>query len=183
MSLKQNLIKSDREAESVIKKYNIRTGPVDVEYLAEQLGLEVQYEEFEGELSGVLFRNEEDGEYIIGVNETHPKTRRRFTIAHEIGHFLMHKGKEIHVDRTFKVNFRDATSSQAINIEEMEANAFAAALLMPRDLIFRIIQDELNGEIDLHGDDFEDKLLSDIADKLEVSQQALSIRLGKLGYI
>lgn len=56
----------------------------------------VRYSPFEGELAGMLVRG--DGQIVIGVNSLHPLNRQRFTIAHECGHLLLHKG-EFHVDR------------------------------------------------------------------------------------
>ncbi|USK87293.1 ImmA/IrrE family metallo-endopeptidase [Peribacillus asahii] len=53
----------------------------------------------------------------ISVNKNHSRQRQRFTIAHELGHFLLHKGTAIHVDRNFRVNFRNGASSQATDLE------------------------------------------------------------------
>src|SRR3954470_4270018 len=71
------------------------------------------------------------GRYIIGINSSHPETRKRFTIAHEMGHLVLHQLDQVHVDKQFLVKLRDDISSQAIDPHEIEANAFAAALLMP----------------------------------------------------
>jgi Zn-dependent peptidase ImmA (M78 family) len=187
MSLKQTLINAERKAEELLKSLNIRTAPVLVEEIAKNhLNINVEYIEFgnESDLSGVLYRENNNEEVVIGVNSSHPKSRQRFTIAHEIGHYILnHKGTTF-VDTTFKVNFRDATSSEAINLDEMGANAFAAALLMPKDIVFSVIQERLDGELNLVEDgDHEADILKEIADHLKVSQQALTIRLGKLGYI
>ena len=87
---------------------------------------------------GILFR---DGDHhVIGVNSAHPPVRQRFTIAHELGHRALHPGRELILDVPVRVNLRDKTSSMASDIEEIEANAFAAALLMPQQMI----RDQLN---------------------------------------
>ena len=72
---------------------------------------------------------------VIGINSAHPKTRQRFSIAHEIGHLVLHDKKELFIDKVVRVNFRDAKSSMAIDHNEIEANQFAAELLMPRELV------------------------------------------------
>ena len=61
--------------------------------------------------------------------------RQRFTIAHELGHRALHPGRELILDVPVRVNLRDKTSSMASDIEEIEANAFAATLLMPEQMI------------------------------------------------
>ncbi|CAG7650333.1 hypothetical protein PAESOLCIP111_06054 [Paenibacillus solanacearum] len=176
-----NINKAEKKAEQLLNKLNIHEVPIPVEEIAKNLNIHVQYQPFEGELSGLLFRNEDESEVIIGVNSSHSVNRQRFTIAHELGHFLLHKGNEMHVDRGFKLNFRDENSSKAINPEEVEANAFAAALLMPKQFLIEAVQEKLDGEIDLLNN--ESKQFTEIAEQFKVSQQALFIRLGKIGVI
>ncbi|MEO8092930.1 MAG: ImmA/IrrE family metallo-endopeptidase [bacterium] len=60
-------------------------------------------------------------------------TRRRFTIAHEIGHWVMHRGQQTLFCRSKAVQ-ADEQDVEGPDIEE-EASIFAAALLMPRDLM------------------------------------------------
>jgi Zn-dependent peptidase ImmA (M78 family) len=111
---------------------------------------------------------------VIGVNEDHHPNRQRFTIAHELGHFILHRDdSSIFVDKTLTF-YRDGQSSQGVYIQEIEANAFAAELLMPEAVIHQYV---MNG-IDLH----EEKRIESIAKELRVSQQALTIRLISLGW-
>lgn len=97
-------------------------------------------------LSGVLIKSE--GRAVIGANSAHAVTRQRFTIAHEIGrHVLEHKG-ELFIDqtvrdRTVTIGRRDGRSSQGIDFQEIEANAFGAEILMPEDLVFAAVQKQL----------------------------------------
>ena len=87
----------------------------------------------DADVSGILFR---DGDHhVIGVNSAHPPVRRRFTIAHELGHRALHPGRELILDVPVRVNLRDKTSSMASDLEEIEANAFAATLLMPEQMV------------------------------------------------
>jgi Zn-dependent peptidase ImmA (M78 family) len=75
----------------------------------------------------------------------------------------------IHVDRRFPVRRRDVRSSQAVDLEEMEANSFAAELLMPAAMLER----------DLEGKDpdyEDDELTRWLANRYKVSLQAMAIR-------
>jgi Zn-dependent peptidase ImmA (M78 family) len=73
----------------------------------------------------------------IGYNSTHAKVRQRFTIAHEIGHYVLQTKKSLHprlfIDRY--VAFRNDESSAGNDWQEVEANAFGAALLMPAHFV------------------------------------------------
>ena len=162
-------------AEQVLQEHGVQAPPIPVERLARQLGAELRYEPFQGDLSGMLFR--EHDRVIIGVNALHPKTRQRFTIAHELGHLLLDSDR-LHVDEHFPVWTRDAVSSQATQPEEVAANAFAADLLMPADLLASDLAGCKEG---LDYDD--DEALRQLSERYQVSLQALLIRLTSLGLL
>ena len=159
-------------ARKLLQESKVEKPPVPVERIAKRLKAEIRYEPFDGDLSGMLFR--EGGRTIIGVNASHPKTRQRFTIAHELGHMRLHdESHPIHIDRGFPVRRRDTVSSLALDAEEMEANGFAAELLMPASML----------EADLEGKnpDYEDDELTRwLANRYKVSLQAMAIRLATL---
>lgn len=158
----------------LLEQYKISQPPVPVEALARSLGAPVRYSPFEGDISGMVFRDAD--RIVIGVNSLHHPNRQRFTIAHEIGHMLLHKGVEVHVDRTFRINLRDDISSQAVDRDEIEANRFAAELLMPEQMLI----DDLKGrEIDFENE----QDLRRLAARYGVSPQALTFRLTNLGLI
>jgi Zn-dependent peptidase ImmA (M78 family) len=71
--------------------------------------------------------------------------RQRFTIGHELGHLTLHHGHDLILERLVRLNFRDATSSTANDEEEIEANHFAAELLMPHDFLRAQPQHSLAG--------------------------------------
>jgi len=168
---------AEKRALDLIRDYGYTKPPIDVEQIAKNLNINIVYENYDGELSGVLIRNEDKGEYVIGVNDRHSDKRKRFTIAHEIGHFLLHEGNgnDTYIDTSIKYNFRNADSSQGTNLEEMEANAFAACLLMPDDMLEDYIENNY-GSIDY----YETDEVVEISNAFQVSTQALMIRLGKL---
>jgi Zn-dependent peptidase ImmA (M78 family) len=158
----------------LLEEHGIESFPIPVEKLVHNLGATLRYEPFEGDISGVMFR---DGENIVvGVNSLHHPNRQRFTIAHEIGHILFHKGKEVHIDRPIRVNLRDGRSSRATDPEEIEANKFASALLLPKHLLLPDLQRQ---PIELD----DEQQLKSLAVKYKVSLQALTIRLQNLGIL
>ena len=161
----------------LLEAHGIKSGPVQVGEIASALGIWVQYEPTEDELSGFLLRDLSRQKTIIGVNDCHHPNRQRFTLAHELGHFLLHEQEKLHVDRQFQVNLRDGNSSKGESEEEKEANLFAAELLMP----VRFIQQDLAevDTLDLEHDD----MLTELAKKYKVSVQAMTFRLAYLGYI
>lgn len=174
MAIRKKLIRS--QVEELLSQIEQNAPPVVLERVAEALNLEIRYQPDASDISGCLIRK--DGRGIIGVNPSQHPNRRRFTIAHEIGHFILHKGAEIHLDRvpSFRVNFRDADSSTGMYQDEIEANFFAAELLMPA----RFLTNEFEA-IDLSADD--DTTMQNLASRYGVSVQALTYRLINLGLL
>jgi Zn-dependent peptidase ImmA (M78 family) len=162
-----------RKAAELLALGKVTSAPVDVVQLATQvLGATVKRAPFDGKLSGLVHRGR-DGRAVIGVNDSHAPVRQRFTIAHELGHLLLHAQEDLHVDEG--IWLRNERSSSAEDEREIEANQFAAELLMPAELI----RDAVAGrELDLANDD--DPMLKALAEMFQVSRQALSIRLSRL---
>ncbi|AZN40401.1 ImmA/IrrE family metallo-endopeptidase [Paenibacillus albus] len=171
---------AEKKAYSLLEQNNIDTYPVPVEDIAKKLNITIAKDALEDSVSGLLYRTSDN--VIIGVNSFHSETRQRFTIAHELGHFYMqHEGDPIHIDS--QVNFRMTTSTPNKDIREIEANAFAAALLMPEPLIKKAWND-ISGSIDLsHDSEGNSNEVKKLASIFNVSQQALLVRLSKLGLI
>ena len=166
--------KLEEEAEKLIAKYEVTGPPVDVEGLARREGARVAFDNFEQDLSGLLYR---DGTTIvIAVNSTHSRTRQRFTIAHEIGHLKLHSEQTMFVDRTFKTFKRDSDASAGIDKKEIQANGFAAALLMPQVFVLDEVKRQWSA-----GVSNAEWLIQNAANKFVVSPQALGNRLSNLG--
>lgn len=148
--------------------------PVDVKAIAEAYNITVRTEPLEDAVSGLLVVK--DGHSTIGINELHPASRQRFTIAHELGHFLLHRTvSNVFIDAA-PVFFRDEASSEGSLRQEIEANAFAAELLMPEQFLRqRLAHQPL--------DAFDEGAMRDLAAEFGVSLQALTIRLTRLGFI
>jgi len=162
-------------AAALLDENGITEAPVPVSRVAKAKGARIFVDSLDGDLSGFLYRDKVQA--VIGVNTSHSRARQNFTIAHELGHLLLHDQEQLHVDHEFRFRLRNDVSSQGIDEHEQEANYFAASLLMPRQFIER----DLAGQefVDLLDDDF----LRDLARKYGVSAQALAIRLKTLGYI
>src|SRR6266540_4610765 len=125
--------KGERAARKPLDDFEVSAPPVPVEEIARQLGARLSFEHFGPDVSGILYRDASNA--VIGVNATHAKTRQRFTIAHEIGHLHLHEGRPMFVDRSVRVDRRDANAALGLDPDEIDANSFAAALLMPQDMI------------------------------------------------
>jgi len=175
MSVRRKLVRD--LSTDLLEKHNIVNAPVDVEKLAHALHLDVRKDKVEGDISGFLFRDHGKSSAIIGVNSRQHPNRQRFTIAHEIGHFLLHTGDKVHVDRGFEVRLRNDESSKGTDNDEKEANLFAAELLMPKAFVEKDIADIQT--VDL----MEEKTIKTLADKYQVSTHAFAFRLAYLGYV
>ena len=126
------------KALELLETANVSSIPVPVERIAKSQGIVIQYAPLDSELSGMAFIKE--GVRIIGVNALHHPNRQRFTIAHELGHHMLHAhllGSNVHVDTI--VLKRDPASAEGVVLNEIEANAFAAQLLMPDRWISEIV--------------------------------------------
>lgn len=170
--------------EQLLNKHRVQNAPVPVEQIAKSLGAEIHKKRVDNNLCGFLFRDTRRNQAIIGVNEGHHPNRQRFTVAHEVGHFLLHEGEKLYIDGAdcgFHINRRNEESKTGAKETEREANLFAAELLMP----YRFLEDDLTkiGSLDLLDEDILQEVLKPLADQYEVSTQALTFRLANLGFI
>lgn len=164
----------ERKAQLIVRELGNDEIPVNVKLIARKLKVTIGETELPEETSGVI-QKVEGGNSTILVNNSHAKVRQRFTIAHELGHFILSTKSGIYVDK--KIFFRDSRYKPASDLEEIEANIFAAELLMPthhvKRELGRIIK---NGIIDI-----EDNIITPLAEKFGVSTIAMSIKLQNMG--
>lgn len=166
----------EEQAEKILRDSDAYRVPVVIDRVTQQLGLTAAGVGMEDDISGLLVI--ENGKAVIGYNPMHAPVRQRFTIAHEIGHYVLHV-KELSHSRLFVdkyVVYRDDDSSKGSDQEEVEANTFAAALLMPE----RLVRQEIK-RFDLDLDSEDD--ISDLAKRFNVSPSAISNRLVNLGLL
>jgi Zn-dependent peptidase ImmA (M78 family) len=164
--------RAEQAAIALLEKIGLDEPPIDVERIARELDVDIRYETFDGGLSGALYRDA-DEQAVLGVNDWHAKVRQRFTIAHELGHLQLHSD-ELFVDGVLK---RDDQSSLAIKSHEIEANSFAAELLMPRKLILA----EINDVFATNAAPDPKRLIEHLARVFDVSEQAMQFKLVNLG--
>ncbi len=163
----------ENEARELFQSTNTKSIPIDVDLVAHRLGIKVEYTDLGDDISGVLVLSDNKQPYI-GINDTHSMVRQRFSLAHEIAHFILHSSNsELFIDKNFKVAFRGNFSSSPNDRMEIQANILAAAILMPDDLIINELN---NSGFDL----CDENLVSDLAETFQVSSQAMAIRLSKL---
>lgn len=124
--------------------------------------IEIKYDAMDIAKSGSLSCI--DGKWIMCINSSHNPKRQRFTMAHELGHYILHKGKNIEfVDTTF---FR----SDEMDSIEYNANEFASRLLMPEDKLRKLIDEDRI------------KNIGELASIFDVSSAAMKYRVISLGY-
>lgn len=160
----------------LLEHHRVTDAPVPVMKIVKASGARIALESLDGDLCGFLYRDKVQA--VIGVNTRHPEARQAFTLCHELGHLLLHDQDEaLHYDRGFKVRLRSDKSSEGSDEAEIEANLFAAELLMPAQFVERDLAN-IDG-IDLQ----DDGTIEELADKYRVSKQAMLYRLNYLGYI
>ena len=147
----------------ILQEYH-KQAPISVVGIAKELGIKVyKTEDFDDQISGLIQKDEQYGGksgYAIYTNARHPITRRRFTIAHEIGHFCLHReliGDGITDDGLYRRRLKGRFESAA--------NHFAGNLLMPKKLVLKFIEQGVD-------------TVEELAEKFNVSKSAVSIRLG-----
>ncbi len=146
--------------------------PVHVKEIAERFGIKVLFSmSMPQDVSGFIERKV-DEQYRIVVNANHNEHRQRFTIAHEISHYILHRDileKRSIVDRNANhgVMFR---SNATTDIQEREANNLAAKILMPTNAIRHAITQG-------------SRTVSALANQFDVSPEAMRIRLENLGWL
>jgi len=171
----------DEAVTRLLKESGVKKLPVSLDAIARSHAF-VMRDKLPVEISGMLVPNDADARkrWTIVVNKDHPLNRQRFTMAHELGHLILHEYKTPHADGPQKIRFRDGRSAMGSDREEIEANQFAAEILMPDFLLIPELQrlglDSWDGSPD--GDIA--KKLSELAALCKVSEQALVLRIATL---
>lgn len=144
----------------------LNEAPVRLSALAGALGLRVISAPLPSGISGEIRPDPSTPSgFSIRVNKNDPARRQRFTVAHEIGHYLLHRdaiGDGITDDVLYRSSLSDS--------REAQANRLAADLLMPDRLValWKARATEIGDE----------NIVSFLADKFNVSTAAMKIRLG-----
>lgn len=146
------------DAADVHRQLGVLAPPIDLVAMAHAMGIQVtlvhEYSRWDGVAKSVAGVQ---AQVLINANQS--RNRQRFTLAHEIGHIVLHKPG---------VRYRDRWAEQPDSSAEIEANQFAAQLLMPADMIHALTQDKTS--------------VRALAKLFRVSSDAMSYRLTNLGY-
>lgn len=163
----------EKRAALILTELGLAAPPVKLEDVAAKLRVRIERADLGEDVSGVLVRRGDNA--VIAVNWAHHPNRQRFTIAHELGHFLLHEGGT-YIDKGTFARFRDEQSGSGTDQEEIDANTFAAALLMPTEWVRREAHER-------PFDPADDADISALAAAFGVSGQAMSFRLSNLGLL
>lgn len=154
----------------LLKKHKVTVPAVGVYRIIKENGINLVFEDMDDSDSGLLLVK--NGKATIAINDSHHPNRQRFTAAHECGHFFLHRqgDEQLFVDQSFA---RDATASAGTKGMEIEANRFAAQLLMPEDMVKEAVANQSLSDLDI----------ALLALRFEVSEQAMTLRLVNLKLI
>lgn len=150
-------------ARKVLKDCRITELPVDLEHILDKQGFEyLEVDTFPKKVDALFI--ETDGAYYFAINSCHHLHRKRFSVAHELGHILLrhnlsYYGNDISIDNPPT----SQTHTSAEGAFEKEANAFAGELLIPLDMLKK--EFSLTPEIDI------------LAKKFLVSQDAMGVAI------
>lgn len=157
--------KVDLALRQLIEQHQV-DAPVKIASVAKALGVPVRAATLPAGISGEIRPDGDNpGNLLIRVNRHDPETRQRFTVAHEIAHYLLHRdqiGTGIQDDVLYRSRLSDR--------REAEANRLAADILLPNRLVREAMQDAKDlGVTDI---------VAYVAKRLNVSEAAARIRLG-----
>ena len=143
--------------------------PVDVVKIAKLNSIKVYEGNLDKSVSGAIRYNKEKNYFEILVNKNDTRQRKRFTIAHEIGHFFLHKeilmSDEIHIDIMYRMPNEDEEQKR----REKDVDYFAGALLMNKTLLTKMYN--------------ENNTITELAEIFDVSVSAMTVRLDILGLL
>lgn len=153
-----------QEQKATIKNHQMDF-PIKVGAIAKAFGINVKKSTLAAGISGEI--KETDGAVTIRINRHDAKERQRFTLAHEIAHFLLHRDK-IGDGITDDILYRSGLS----DAQEAQANRLAADIVMPWTLIQKSL--EACGELK------SEQKIERLAQEADISTTAIKIRLGKI---
>lgn len=160
----------EQAAYDIIEEFYVTDPPVNILQIAQTMGFTVveadlsAYEEVAGyRISGMIEAGGsiDNPRRLIYVNNKEHEGRRNFTIAHELGHYILHMDKD---KDEIITSFRGSK-----DIREREADMFASELLMPTELVLIEYYKTIYPTV------------RQLAKKFEVSQAAMRYKLDRLG--
>jgi len=143
---------------------------LDLVKLLDHLGIDVYLVDKSNDFNAQIVS--EDGKFLILVNENHPKTRQRFSLAHELAHYVLHAD---YLERSGVMNRLNKTEMTFEDIQkEREADELAAEILMPTYIVADLIGEKKKA--------VNKSVVEEVSQTLDVSPVALIQRLRSLNY-
>ncbi|MYG52379.1 MAG: ImmA/IrrE family metallo-endopeptidase [Rhodospirillaceae bacterium] len=142
--------------------------PVKLGAMARELGIIVKLSTLKPGISGHI-RREENGQYVIRINRHESRERQRYTLAHEISHFLLHRSE---IDRLGEIEDNVLYRSGASEQKEYEANRLAADLVMPHNVV--------RSKLEECGPLASEEVIDFMAEVFQVSKAAMEVRLSTI---
>ena len=160
----------EESAEITLHQHGLYSIPVDPVVLANRLGIKVNNAKFSEPSLAAMLAKRGSSVWIL-LDESGSPARKRFSIAHELGHHFLHleSDGEI-VDRNadlFRISEYATSEITPERRREIEANQFAAALLMPEQLVREVWPDYSS--------------VSEMAKLFQVSEESMGYRVASLG--
>lgn len=144
--------------------------PVDIIKIANANDIKIYEGNLDNKISGAIRYKKDVNKFEILVNKKDANVRKRFTIAHEIGHYFLHqeylKKEELHIDAILYRNHDAETEEE--KERERDVDYFAGALLMNRTLLEKLYKEYTTAEL---------------AELFDVSGSAMTVRLDILGLL
>ena len=142
--------------------------PVDVFCIAKNNDISIYEGDLNKDISGAIRYDKNTKKFEILINKNDLRVRQRFTIAHELGHFFLHKdilqSDELHIDTMYRMPKDDAERER-----EKEVDYFAGALLMNRILVEKFHKENMK--------------IREMSELFKVSVSAMTVRLDVLGLL
>jgi Zn-dependent peptidase ImmA (M78 family) len=164
----QEFAKLAPEEKAILDRY-MSQYPVKLGQIARDLGVAIRVSSLGTGISGQISR--EGNQYVIRVNRNEARERQRFTIGHELAHYLLHRSI-IDSDPegiTDTVLYRSGKPERI----EFEANRLAAEIVMPISLIQKELKESFGGMVT-------EATIESLAARFEVSKSAMEIKLTNL---
>jgi len=168
----RNLSKIEQRVNNLLAQSKVQSPPIPIKEIIAKLGLNVISYDLGDDVSGILVIENDKG--TIGFNPKNSKVRQRFTLAHELGHYILHKQSksEVFIDKDFIVKYRSQKPYTAVEMkQEQEANVFAATLLMPEHMLRAELTKKDYQDMD------ENEFIGAMAKVFDVSIQAMTYRI------
>lgn len=164
--MNNNIVKELEELTTeILIQHDMLKIPVDVVKIATEIGIDIFETELKKEISGAIRYDSTNRSFSILLNKKNSPKRKRFTIAHELGHYFLHKSilqnDEIHIDILYRKNVND--------YEEKKVDYFAGALLM-NEMLLRKIYKQTDS-------------ITELSEIFDVSDSAMTVRLNVLGLL